>query len=163
MAQTSEEMLFDAFEEARAGLLGVEGSSQHMQPMSGHLDREARQVWFITSRKTDLVSAVGQGATAHFTLQNPGDMFYASLKGPIVQVADQAKLDALWSPMSAAWFRQGKEDPDIILLRLDLLEAAMWETTDSTALFGWEMLKANVTGEQPDIGSHTVLNFAKAA
>lgn len=158
-----EEQLFDHLGGLRAGMLGVEGAGQHMQPMSHFLDREGRALWFITSAETDLVRAVGQGATAKFTVTSEDQDYFACLMGTLTQSQDSAKLDELWSPAAAAWFEQGRDDPRVTLLHMPLREAAIWASTGSALKFGLQIAKAQVTGETPDVGEHVVLNFRDAA
>jgi general stress protein 26 len=54
--------LFDVLDTQRVGMLGVVGSNQNMQPMTHHADANAGALWFVTSKDTDLVRAVGTGA-----------------------------------------------------------------------------------------------------
>lgn len=154
------EALFDELGDARVGMLGVEGSHQHMQPMTHHLDRAEGALYFITSLETDLVRAVGTGATAHYCLIGADQEFYACMKGPIEQIEDQAKLDEVWSVFAAAWFEKGRSDPNVCLLRVMLHEASVWATGDNPVSIGWELAKSLMGSEdQPDIGTHIIIDF----
>lgn len=158
------EALLDTLEDIRAGMLGVSGSGQHMQPMTHFLDRKTHTLWFITSRETDLVRAVGTGDRAHFTLMDEDEGFYACMSGTIRQSDDRAKLEELWSPMVSAWFEGGPEDPDAVLLHMALTEAAVWRNTAGALKFGVEMARALARSDkQPDIGEHAVVPLGIAA
>lgn len=151
--------LFDALDDERTGMLGLEGRGEHMQPMTHFLDADRRVLHFITARDTHLARSIGTGATAHFTLTDKGDL-YASITGRIAPSSDRAKLEELWSPAAAMWFEQGKDDPSILLLAMQLEEAAVW-TVDANALqFGIEMLRANMGDHTPDLGDHAVIRLA---
>jgi general stress protein 26 len=152
--------LFDTMDDVPSGMLGVVGSDQHMQPMTHFADRDLAEVWFITSKATDLVRAVGQGARAQYCLASGNGDFFACLAGTIEQSTDSAKLDELWSPVASAWFDEGREDPDVCLLKLTLLDAGVWATTDSTAAFGLEIARANLqSSHKPDLGRHCIVRF----
>ena len=56
-ASCHNDTLFYQTEQLHFGMLGMEGSGQHMQPMSHHLDRENQSIWFISSADTDLVQS----------------------------------------------------------------------------------------------------------
>ncbi|WP_108484525.1 pyridoxamine 5'-phosphate oxidase family protein [Oceaniglobus ichthyenteri] len=156
--------LFEMMDDVRAGMLGVSESGQHMQPMTHFFDRDTATLWFITSKQTDLVRAVGMGATAHFTVTGEDHKAWTCMSGPISQSADRAKLDELWSVVSAAWFDEGREDPDVCLLQMPLREAALWTATGNPLMFGMEIAKANMTEDKkPDIGDHVIINFQTAA
>ncbi len=153
--------LFDQMDEVRAGMLGVEGSGQHMQPMSHHIDRDARTLWFITAADTDLVRAVGAGAMAHYCVVGQNHDFYACLKGRLSVSHDEARLDEIWSAVAAAWFENGREDARVTLLKLDLDEASVWSNTSSSMVFAIEIARANLSaGHKPDIGEHKVIDLA---
>ncbi len=60
---------------------------------------------------------------------------------------DQEKINDLWNDTLEAWFPQGKNDPNIQLIRVEVDEAEYWDTPDSTVtqLIGY--VKARITGE----------------
>lgn len=46
---------------------------------------------------------------------------------------DREVIDRLWNPYVAAWYEGGKDDPKLVLLRLDAERAQIWE--NATSLF----------------------------
>lgn len=157
-------LVWEQLDDVRAGMLGVSGSGQHMQPMTHFIDRAAGKIWFITSDETDLAEALSPSGTAHYCLVSKSQDFYACLKGTLSKTDDEAKLDELWASVAAAWFDEGKRDPHVCLLEFDLEEAALWASTGNPLVFGLEIARANMTAEhKPDLGEHTVITFAKAA
>ncbi|AXQ93805.1 pyridoxamine 5'-phosphate oxidase family protein [Cereibacter azotoformans] len=142
----------------RAGMLGIEGSGQHMQPMSHHCDETGGRIWFLTKRSTDLFKAVGPTSKAHFCIISPDQDFHACASGPVADEMDRAKLDEMWNPVVGAWF-EGKDDPDLVMLSVRLQSAAIWASTGSAARFAYEIAKANVTDHDPDVGVHNVATF----
>ncbi|MDF0600332.1 pyridoxamine 5'-phosphate oxidase family protein [Psychromarinibacter sp. C21-152] len=156
--------LFDELERVHAGMLGVDGSGRHMQPMTHFLDRDARCLRFITASDTDLVAEIGLGAQAQFCVIGKDHDFYACLKGPVTVSEDREKLDELWSSVAEAWFEDGREDTKVTLLEMPVAEAAVWSSTGSTLTFAWEIAKANVAdGKTPDVGEHKIIDFRTAA
>jgi general stress protein 26 len=155
-----EALLWRELDKLHAGMLGVEGSGQHMQPMAHHLDREGRRLWFLTKRDTDLVQALHPGAVAHFVIVSKAQDFHACMSGPLEVRQDRAKLDEIWSPVSGAWFEGGKDDPELVMLALELRSAAIWASTANTLAFAWEIAKANATQSMPDVGVRNEVEFA---
>jgi general stress protein 26 len=97
------EKLFDALDGERVGMLGITGTSDHMQPMTHYLDREKGCLWFISSNRTDLVGHIATGArSAHFTVSSGNGQVYACMSGPLSISFDDAKLEELWSPMASS-------------------------------------------------------------
>lgn len=152
--------LFDVLDETRAGMLGLKNADQHMQPMTHHADRDTAELWFITSADTDLVRTMGQGGKAHYCLTKGDGTFYACLTGRLMPSDDKAKLGEVWSVVASAWFEEGRDDPDVTLLRFALEDAAIWTATDSAMTFGLEIARAKFNAEKkPDLGDHRIVNF----
>jgi general stress protein 26 len=109
------------------GLAGVEeGHSQPMTALTLH-DEDARgPIWFFTSRDTDLARALTEShrAIAHFASKD--HELFASLHGELVVDNDRRVIDELWNSFIAAWFEGGKDDPKLLLLRLDPETAQIW-------------------------------------
>lgn len=156
--------LYDALEDERVGMLGVSGTPDHMQPMTHFFDRETGCLWFISSKKTDLVRHLETGPReAHFTVTSNKGQLYASMSGPLAVANDPEKLDELWSPMASMWFDGGKDDPEVALLRMPLHEAAIWLNEAGALRFGIEMVRGATSDHDPQVGEHGVVNLRDAA
>jgi len=152
--------LIDGLKQVRAGMLGVEGSGQHLQPMTHYADWDLNCLWFLTSKDTDLVRALTPGARAQFVVMDEKHGFDACLAGRLTEDLDRVKLDEYWSAASGAWFHGGKSDPLLTMLRLDLVDASLWGYDDGALKFGFEILKANLDEDKtPDLGTHRVITF----
>lgn len=152
--------LFDQLGQVKAGMLGVEGSGQHLQPMTPHVERDTGIIWFLTSRDTDLVKATGMGATAHFTFIGKDHDYYACMSGALSQEEDEDKIDEIWSAVAAAWFDGGREDHAVTLLKFTLREAAIWSSSSNPLKFAFEIARANVSEDTPDLGTHKIVRWA---
>jgi general stress protein 26 len=111
------------------GLVGVDDG--HCQPMTAQIDDETGHIWFFTANDTDLAKAVGQrhGAVAHFAAK--GHELFASIHGELIADKDRAVIDRLWNRFVAAWYEDGKDDPKLMLLRLEAERAQIWVNEDS--------------------------------
>ncbi|MZR14451.1 general stress protein [Maritimibacter sp. DP07] len=154
-------------EDTRFGMLGVKGTDQHMQPMTHFVDRKGKALWFVTSRETDLAKTIGEGwqtkmsgdgTEAKFTIVSKGQDVQISAKGRLHYSDEKDKHEELWNPVIGAWF-EGKDDPNLVVYRFELEEAAIWASTDSTFVFAWEIAKAQGRDKDPDVGVHEVINF----
>ncbi|WP_161861595.1 pyridoxamine 5'-phosphate oxidase family protein [Algicella marina] len=161
--QELERRLWKRLSDHAAGMLGLHDRDMHMQPMHPYVDEELKTLWFITSRDTDLVSAIGVGATAHFTVTDDDKGFYACMRGPIVQSSDSKKLDEIWSMVAASWFEGGRDDPNIVLLEMPLSDALVWASDESGLEFAIQIARANIMGGTPDVGTRAHLEFSTAA
>ena len=165
MSQISEtksdpvETLWEQLGDVRDVLLSCEGGGSHMQPMSPQVDEERGCIWFYTSKQTDLARACVSPASAKLCLVSNDRDFHSCLNGRLVQNKDPEALEEFWSSVVSAWYPEGKDDPNLTMLQFIPADAGIWASTDSALKFGWEILKANTTGSQPDVGYQTVVNF----
>jgi general stress protein 26 len=151
--EAPERQLWEEIGKIHAGMLGIEGSHMHFQPMAPHVDTKTSTIWFFTKTDTDLVRHVGNGAMAHFCVVGKDHDYHACLAGRMEVRKDKAKIDEFWSAMTAAWYEGGKDDPLLTLLALRVEDAEIWASTDSKLKFGWEIAKANLNDEKmPDVG-----------
>lgn len=113
-------------------MLGLDGARDgHAQPMTAFFEGEKGPLWFFTSHGNSLVTALGQAhrAMAHYV--SKGHDLFATIHGDLRLDTDQATIDRLWNSHIAAWYPQGRQDPDITLLRLDTETAQIWLNASS--------------------------------
>ena len=143
-------------DDAREGMLAVGHSAS--VPMTHYSDRESNALYFITAKGTDTAQAATTPSKAQFIIASNKGNVWARIDGTATCVTDRQKLDEFWNAFSNAWF-DGKDDPDVQLVRFDLSEAEVW-ITDGSAKFLYEVAKANLGGDKPDVGGHGRLSFA---
>lgn len=159
--ENPEEQLWEEIDDINAGMLGVEGSGQHMQPMSPYCDREANRIWFFANRRDDIPQHLGTGAAhAHFCVTGKSHDYHACIAGSLRVNTDRTKVEEFWNPVAAAWYDQGKDDPDLVLLELALEDAAIWASSGNPLVFAWQIAKANLTDDKADLGARNHIRFA---
>ncbi len=105
-------------------MIGLE-SGGHSEPLTAQIDDDQpNTLYFFTGRYNRI--AGGGAAMAQFV--GKGHDFFACLAGTVAVDNDRAQIDKLWSKQVEAWFPQGKEDPNLTLLRFDIDSAELWET-----------------------------------
>ncbi len=150
----SKDEFWDRAESVNAGMLDA-GESTRFVPMSHTADRKANTFWFLTAAGTDLADAVQSGPKeAIYLLADNSKGLFAQVKGTLALSHDRAKLEELWNPVAAAWYEEGIDDPDLRMLSLTLSGGEVWITPTSGIQFMFKIAKANLTGEQPDMGDH---------
>ena len=151
---------YDKLEDVRAGMLGLV-SDNKLVPMSPNFDDDAPEaIWFITAQGTDLVNALASGPQqGRYVIGEGGAGLYADINGTLALSDDRKKLDEIWSVVADAWFEDGKQDPDVRLLKFTMTDAEAWLTSTSGVKFFYEIVKANVTDVKPDTGEQVSLTF----
>ncbi|MDX2264318.1 MAG: pyridoxamine 5'-phosphate oxidase family protein [Hyphomicrobiales bacterium] len=145
------EQFWDELERVQAGLLGLTDMRDHLQPMAPQPDRRTNSIWFFTRTSSDLFKQVGAGAKAMFCLVGRDHDYHACVMGQLRENRMDAKIDEYWSPVVAAWY-DGRNDPEMTLLEMQLENGKIWASTGNSLVFGWEIAKANLTDGEPDVG-----------
>jgi general stress protein 26 len=152
-----QDRLWKAVEDHHTGMLGLIHDSHHFQPMTAFLERDTNTLWFFTRKDTDLAQAVTGGGDAAFIFLDR--KLQACIDGRISLAHDPERIDRYWNAHVAAWYPEGKDDPQLTLLRLDVTEAAVWITEGGLLKYAFELAKANASKTTPDVGERRDLNF----
>jgi general stress protein 26 len=59
---------------------------------------------------------------------------FAHIHGNLVQSDDRAVIERLWNPIIASWYKDGKDDPDLALVRFDTDSANIWKAETGSTL-----------------------------
>ena len=117
------EKLWHALAASSYVMLQRDADPESAAPMTASLDRDAHHaIWFFTGR--DNRFAAKGPATATFAAK--GHDLFARISGVLVEETDKARLDQQWSNFVEAWFPGGKQDPNLLFLRMDLGHASIW-------------------------------------
>ena len=154
-----EQQLWEQLDKVRAGMLGIEGSHSHMQPMAHQSDKDGEaRLWFFTSRASDLFRELSGGTHAHFCIISKDQDYHACLMGDLHENRDRGKIEQYWNDHVAAWWPT-RNDPDIALLEFDLLDAAMWASTRNPIRYAWDIQKVRNSETNPDPGARARVDF----
>ena len=151
---------WERMEDVRTAMLGIKGVGR-LVAMSPRTDDDAPgAIWFITANGTDLAKGTVSGpCAAQLVVADDAAGLYADVEGTLAHSTDREALDEVWSFVADSWFEGGKADPDLRLLRFTPREAEVSVTTTSGVAFFYEMAKAKLTDEKPDVGSQGIVRF----
>src|SRR5688572_13578018 len=101
------------------------------RPMQTQNEEFDGTLWFFTQASSHKVVEVDHEHQVNLTYAEPSENRYVSVSGTATLVRDKAKIDQLWSPALKAWFPEGKDDPEVALLRVDVAKAEYWDAPSS--------------------------------
>jgi general stress protein 26 len=134
-----EERFWKALKSDRTMMLGLDGAEDgHTRPMTAMIEGDSGPIWFFAGKPNALVDHIASHPRVIGAFASKGHDLFASIKGRLSVVHDRAVIDRLWNPFIAAWF-DGKEDPKLVLLRLDPDQAEIW-LNENNLLAGVKML-----------------------
>lgn len=131
-------------------MLELDNAPHTAAPMTAQLDKEAHSaIWFFTSRD----GALARMGPATVTFAAKDHKLFARFSGRLVEERNRAVLEKHWSNAVAAWFPEGKDSPQVLLMRMDLGEASIWNAQLGAMALSKMMFGVNVREEAR--GHHT--------
>lgn len=132
-----------------------ESGDLHSRPMSsnGEVDPDG-VIWFFTAASSLKVTEIVKLPRVNVSFADPDNQRYVSVSGTAQLVRDRARIDELWKPEFKIWFPEGKDDPEVALLRVNLEKAEYWDSPSSTIGYALSFASSLVTGKEPNLGEN---------
>jgi general stress protein 26 len=139
----------------RIAMLTTEGPDRvlHSRPMATQEKTFDGVLWFLTREDSGKVFDIAQDAHVSVTYAD-GKHTFVALCGRATVLRDRAKIEELWSPAYRAWFPQGKDDPEISVLRVEVDAAEYWEAPANAIVRNFQVFKAAMTHRSSNVGEH---------
>jgi general stress protein 26 len=96
-------------------------------PMAAHEADSNGVLWLISDNQTEKVEAVKTYQRVNLSFADHAAQRYVSVSGFCELVRDHAKTKELWNPSYKSWFPGGLDDPNLILLKIDVQHAEYWD------------------------------------
>lgn len=111
-------------------------------------------LWFFTNKQSIKVADIRKDTHVHLVFASPSKDSYLDLRGRASIEEDRKSIDDKWTPIIKAWFPEGKDDPQLCLIKVKTDEAHYWDT-DTTKMVGiLKVVASVVTGKQLVEGVH---------
>ncbi len=133
----------------KAGMLTTKNAEKELcsRPMMlQQFDLGAGDLWFFTGKQTGKVFDIEKDARVNVAFASPGSSSFVSVNGSAEVLQDKAKAKELWTPALKAWFPEGLEDPNLVLLKVSISSVEYWDSS-STFVQIVGFAKSVLTGE----------------
>jgi general stress protein 26 len=137
-----------------AMLVTEDGDHLRGRPMAASQQNFDGTLWFFTRASSHKVAEVQGDSRVCVTYAEPSRQDYVSFSGRAALVRDRAEIDARWSELLRAWFPDGRDDPDVALLKVTVEQAEYWDSPNSAVVQLYGYAKAVLTGESPRVGDN---------
>ncbi len=155
MDQDQATKLWELIKATKFAMMTTEDGGQlRSRPMAVSQASFEGALWFFTRASAHKVDEVRKDQRVGVSFADPDRQNYVSMSGGASLVRDAAAIGAHWSEAMRTWFPQGKDDPDIALLRVDVTQAEYWDAPNSKMVHAYGYLKASLTGSPPSPGEN---------
>ncbi len=104
-------------------------STLHSCPMMAQTANADGVIWFLSGSHTDKVEALHTSLRMNLAFSDPVGKRYVSISGFCELVRDRAKSKELWKPEYKSWLPGGLDDPNLILLKVNVQQAEYWDSS----------------------------------
>jgi len=111
-------------------------------------------LWFFTKQGGRKIDQIGRECRVNVSFSSRNS--WVSVTGEAEIVRDVAKAKELWNSGIEAWFPDGPENPDIVLVKVHADGAEYWDTPGAGVVSVLSFVKAKVTGKPYHIEDQTV-------
>ncbi|MEO7209683.1 MAG: pyridoxamine 5'-phosphate oxidase family protein [Chitinophagaceae bacterium] len=116
-------------------------------PMSAQEVDDEGTVWFFSGKNSDKNKEIEKDGKVQLFFSHPARNSYLVLNGEAEISFDKAKIDYLWSPLVKAWFKEGKEDPNISLIKVKTNSAYYWDVDGNRMINFLKMAASAIVGQ----------------
>jgi len=157
--QTNEklEKVRELIGDIRIAMMTTVDENGHLQsrPMAALEMDESATIWFFARKSSPKVDQIEQQERrVNLAFADVGDASYVSISGTADEIDDRAKINELWNPQAKAWFPDGKDDPELTLLRVHTNMAEYWDANSSAMVRLFQQAAAAITGNTPNMGDN---------
>lgn len=116
-------------------------------PMSIQGVDDDADVWFFVGLQGGQADALRQGPHVNLAIADAGS--WLSVAGHAEFVEDRAVIEQLWNDQAQAYFPDGKDDPNLGLLRVISDSAQFWGLPGGKVAGLAQIVKSKVAGDRP--------------
>ena len=136
----------------------------HSRPMTT-IERDFDgSLWFFARADSAAVGALASHPQVSLSYSDHGASSFVAVAGPASVVTDMDKKKALWSPAVQAWFPDGPESSQYVLVHVEPDHAEYWDSSSNKLTRMMLMAKALATGTPPhEQTEHRTVRMAESA
>jgi len=127
-------------------------SPLHARPMGTQQVDEDGNFWFLSGDDSDKNAEIMEDNSVQLFYSDAGKAEFMSVYGQASISRDQKKIEELWNPIAKAWFKEGKNDPRLTLIKITPEEAYYWDTKHNKMVTMIKILASMVSGKRRDDG-----------
>lgn len=105
-------------------------------------------LWFFSNTVSDKNDEIKTNDIVQLLYAKNADSEFLTITGRAEISKDRQKIDELWTSMVKAYFPDGKDDPDLSVIKVIPDEAYYWDTVHGKMITILEMATSALTGDK---------------
>lgn len=129
------------------------------RPMSVQEVDDDGNFWFLSAKDSNKNWEINEDPRVQLFFANTGSSEFLSVYGHASMYTDRQRIEDIWSPVAKAWFQQGKDDPNISVIKVSPEDAYYWDTKNNKAVSLIKIMASVVGGRTMDDGVEGKMKF----
>lgn len=122
------------------------------RPMGTQQVDDKGDIWFISGADSNKNSEIEEDAEVQLIYSKVSSSEYMTVYGHASIIRNREKTEELWNAFVKAWFPEGKNDPNLTLIRVRPYETYYWDTKDGKMVSLLKIAAAAITGKPNNDG-----------
>jgi general stress protein 26 len=98
------------------------------RPMVALDDMMDDALWFFSDASSQKIDDIHGHHAVNLCYADPSTNKYVSVTGRARLVRDRERMRSLWRSSLRNWFSKEADDPELVLLKVEVIEAEMWQS-----------------------------------
>jgi len=135
-------------------LVSKQGLTLRGRPMHATTAREEGCIWFLSDRRGHKDEELQRDPQSALVFVDRAGRNFLSVSGETEILRDRAKIDELWSDALAAFWPEGRSDPNILVLRFLPEDAEYWDGPSSSIIVALNKAATHPDSHKVDLGDN---------
>ena len=122
------------------------------RPMSTQEIEDDGSIWFFSQKSSNKNEEIKNNSTVHLIYSKESGNEYLDIEGEASIEYDKEKVEELWNGFLNTWFTEGKDDPDVSLIRVRPRSGHYWDTKNNKVISLAKIAIGAITGKTMDDG-----------
>lgn len=128
------------------------------RPMSAIKVCDQGNIWFFSEKDSEKNQSITADKNVQLFFSHPAKSSYLVVNGQAEIILDKTKIEELWTPAAKIWFKAGKDDPTISIIKVKPTNAYYWDTDGNKMINFMKMVASVVTGTNLVTGKEGTLS-----
>lgn len=128
------------------------------RPMSAIKVCDQGNIWFFSEKNSEKNQAITADKKVQLFFSHPAKSSYLVVNGEAEIILDKTKIEELWTPAAKVWFKEGKDDPTISIIKVKPTNAYYWDTDGNRMINFLKMIASVVVGTNLVTGKEGALS-----
>jgi len=152
--QADIDRIWEVIQKARVCMMATRFSDgMRVRPMEALPERDENVICFLTDKRGLKDDEVEICPEVYLTFVYPNENVYLALTGEAFVSRDPDCARALWDRQQDGWL-SGPDDPNLLVMRVELWRAEMWDGPANCAVADFQFAKARLFGIKANLGEN---------